>query len=129
MAIQGVLLNVFRAAWFARIAGCVQGLAITLMLVLIVLSFSIGPATERKLLQPEIAKWLPPVWFLGLYQKMLGDPDPRFQHLANESTLGIVRGVCGLPGFVSCQLQAPSGTRCRRRGIPGKPEPAEGLGP
>ncbi len=88
LAIQGVLLIVFRPAWFARITSALQGLAITLMLAGIVLSFSIGPANGRTLLQPELARWLPPVWLLGLYQHWLGDPDPFFGQLADRAAAG-----------------------------------------
>lgn len=93
VAMQGVLLSIFRAAWFARITNYLQGALIIVMLVLIVLSFSIGPAVERALLQPQVAKWLPPVWFLGLYQTLLQDPDPLFRHLADKAFWGLVAAV------------------------------------
>ena len=55
------------------------------MLILIVLSFSIQPEVTNLVLRPEFARWLPPVWFLGLYQSMTGDPDPAMAALARQA--------------------------------------------
>jgi hypothetical protein len=90
-AVQGLLLNLLPPRPFARVTGYLQGLLVAVMLVLIVLSFSIEPQIANKLLQPEIARWLPPIWFLGLYQNLLGDHDPAMQQLAHRATwaLGI----------------------------------------
>lgn len=93
VAIQGILLNLFRPAWFARMTNYVQGAAITLMLSGIVMSFSIGPKNGHALLQPEIAKWLPPVWLLGLYQWMLGDSDPYFAQLAQKAAIAFAASL------------------------------------
>ncbi len=103
VALQGVLLNLFRPAWFARISSVLQGAAIVLMLTLIILSFSIGPSQESAQLQPSIAKWLPPVWFLGLYQTMLGDP--HFDELANRALwgLGVAVAISILSYLISYQ--------------------------
>ena len=90
VAAQGVLLNLLRPALFARFTVYLQGGLISLMLVTLVLSFSIGPGFEAALLRSEIGRWLPPVWFLGLYQKMLGDPDPLFAMLAGRARAGFM---------------------------------------
>jgi hypothetical protein len=82
LAIQGVLLNLLRARLFGVVAGYVQGVLVAVMLVLMVLSFSIDAPIATSLLRSGPANWLPPVWFLGLYQKMLGDPDPAMLALA-----------------------------------------------
>jgi hypothetical protein len=82
IACQGILLNVLPPRLFARITGYAQGLLITLMLVLVVVSLSIDSKVEVAVLRPEIARWLPPVWFLGLYQAILGNPEPQFRTLA-----------------------------------------------
>jgi hypothetical protein len=55
------------------------------MLVLIVLSFSIQAQIANTVLRPEFARWLPPVWFLGLCQTMSGDLDPAMQALAHRA--------------------------------------------
>jgi hypothetical protein len=56
-----------------------------MMLILIVISFSIQAQIANAILRPEFARWLPPVWFLGLYQAMLGDPDPGMRQLAQRA--------------------------------------------
>jgi hypothetical protein len=93
LGIQGILLNLFRPAWFSRMTSYLQGAAITLMLAGIVLSFSIGPSAERTLLRPGVAKWLPPVWWLGFYQWILGDQDPIFRKLAAQAALAFGAAV------------------------------------
>ena len=70
------------AALFERFTVYLQSGLVSVMLVTMVLSFSIGPGFEAALLRSEIGRGLPPVWFLGLYQEMLGDPDPLFATLA-----------------------------------------------
>ena len=85
VALQGAFLNLLRPRAFGQVAGYLQGLLVAVMLVLIVLSFSIDARITDTLLQPQWARWLPPVWFLGLYQDMLGDPDPVMRMLAHRA--------------------------------------------
>ena len=119
-ACQGILLNVLPPRLFALVTGYVQGLAITLMLVLIVLSVSIDSTVEMSVLRPELSKWLPPVWFLGLYQTLLGNPEPRFRPLAARALigLGVAAGLALLSYLVSYQRHRRlfvEGTGARRR--------------
>jgi hypothetical protein len=85
VALQGVLLNLLTPRAFGKVAGYVQGLLVAAMLMLMVLSFFIDARITDTLLQPPWARWLPPVWFLGLYQAMLGDPDPPMRMLAQRA--------------------------------------------
>jgi len=89
VALQGVLLNVLRPRAFGQVAGYVQGLLVALMLILIVLSFSVDAQVADTVLQPAWARWLPPVWFLGLYQAELGDPEPAMLWLAHRAWLAL----------------------------------------
>ena len=95
IALQGVLLNLLRPRLFTRVTAYLQGFLLALMLVLGVLSFSIQPQIANAAVRPEWARWLPPVWFLGLHQAMLGDPDPVMQALAHtaRAALGIAFGL------------------------------------
>jgi hypothetical protein len=85
IALQGVLLVLLKRRLFERVSGVLQSALVPLMLVFIVLSFSIEPKVTATLLHPHFAAWLPPVWFLGLYQHMLGDRDPEMQVLAAKA--------------------------------------------
>lgn len=93
VALQGVLLNLLRPRQFARVTGALQGLLVGTMLVLIVLSFSIQPQITSVVVRPELARWLPPVWFLGLNQTMSGDPDPSMHALADKALTALAIAV------------------------------------
>jgi hypothetical protein len=93
VALQGVLLNLLRPRAFGRVSGFFQGLLVAVMLILVVLSFSIDAQTTDAVLRPEIARWLPPVWYLGLYQAMSGDPDPVMRTLAQRALAALAIAV------------------------------------
>jgi hypothetical protein len=73
VAIQGVLLNLRRS---------LSAFLAAIMLILLVLSFSIGPPVAHALLRPEVARWLPNVWFLGLC-------DPALPALAHRARMAL----------------------------------------
>ncbi len=85
VALQGLLLTVLRPRLFGFVTGYLRGFLVPAMLVLIVLSFSIQPVITNKVLEPDVAPWFPPSWFLGLYQTMLGDSDPQMRTLAHRA--------------------------------------------
>ena len=91
VALQGVLLNLLPPRQFGRVTGYLQGLLVGTMLILLVLSFSIQAQVTNVVVRPEFARWIPPVWFLGLHQAMAGDTDPGMLALAREAiwALGI----------------------------------------
>lgn len=86
VALQGVLLNLLRPRAFGRVTGSLQGLLVGVMLGLVVMSFSIEPRITGWLIGSVWGRWLPPVWFLGLYQTLAGDAEPV---LANRATIGL----------------------------------------
>ncbi len=81
---QGVLLNLLNPKWFRRASVYVQ-LVVALVLVFAFLS------TPRMLL--SVVDWvrgdsrwlhvLPPLWFFGLYEVLLGSRNPQFGQLAD----------------------------------------------
>lgn len=91
LALQGVLLNLLPPRLFGRVTGYLQGLLVAVMLILLVLSFSIDTPFLSVAVRPPFSAWLPPVWFLGLHQKLLGDSDPVMGALAQraQAALGI----------------------------------------
>lgn len=88
--VQGFLLTLLRPRTFARISGHLQALSVPAMLAVIVLSFSIQPRVLKTVLHPEFATWLPPVWFLGLCQRAVGDSDPALATLAHRAVMALL---------------------------------------
>jgi hypothetical protein len=88
LALQGVLLNLLPARWFATISVYVQGALIAVLLLGGLYSWSIKewqPSTIARL--PEFGAWLPPVWFTGLHESLIGDPNPFFSAMTGRALL------------------------------------------
>ena len=90
VAVQGMLLIVLRPRTFNSVTGYLQGFLVAAMLVFTVLSFSIQPSVASSVLQPSLAQWLPPAWFLGLQQTLLGNPDSQLRSLAHLSIAALL---------------------------------------
>ena len=123
VALQGVLLNLLRPRTFGRVTGYLQGSLVGIMLGLLVVSFSIQPRITSVVLRPEWAAWLPPVWFLGLYQTLSGDTAPAMRLLANRGELSAGRRRRAGLADVSCQLPSPSNPVTKRNGGKGEKAP------
>jgi hypothetical protein len=93
VALQGLLLNILRPRAIGRVTGSLQGTLVAVMLALMVMSFSIQPQITSVVLRPEWARWLPPVWFLGLYQSLSGDTDPMMRLLAIRAEVALASAV------------------------------------
>ena len=88
LALQGVLLNVLPANLFARVSVYVQGALVGLFLLGGFYSWSIkewNPETIARL--PQFGAWLPPVWFAGLNQTLIGESDRFFTAMAQRAQL------------------------------------------
>jgi len=90
VALEGLLLMVLSYRWFERVSAYVQGalIASVLMVALIV------PATAESLPalvhgNGPLSRWLPPLWFLGLYRAMLKYSDPAYPPLARKALVGL----------------------------------------
>jgi hypothetical protein len=85
LALQGVLLSVLGERLFQRISLALQGLAIAVLVVLLLL-FPVLSGVVPTLLQSHGAAALcfPPFWFLGVYQRLLEGPSalPVYAELA-----------------------------------------------
>jgi hypothetical protein len=92
LALGGVLLCVLGGARFRMASPVIQMLSVT-GLVLLMLHCVNYVDSMRALLSGPLgtARWLPPVWFVGLYEQLLhGDAAPAF---AREMTRYAVRGT------------------------------------
>ena len=76
VALQGVLLNIVPARHFPRVSLFVQGALFIALLGLLPLALSISGQYRWLQQRPEILWSLPPVWFLGLGQAILGNTEP-----------------------------------------------------
>ena len=85
LALQGVLLSVLGERLFRRISLAVQGLSISILLMLLLL-FPVLSGAVPVFLQSRspFAIYCPPFWFLGIYQRLLEGPSalPIYTRLA-----------------------------------------------
>jgi len=89
LALQGVLLNIMPAGVFARVSVYVQGAVAGMFLLAGFYSWSVKewkPEIIAKL--PEFGAWLPPVWFTGLHQTLIGDSDGFSTAMAQRAQTG-----------------------------------------
>jgi hypothetical protein len=95
VALQGMLLNVTPPRLFPAVSLFVQG---SLLIVLIcVLPFVISIPSLYKYMdqRPWFALWLPPVWFLGLDQALLGNREPFVAGLARRALVSVAAAALG----------------------------------
>ena len=89
VALQGVLLNVVSPGLFPGVSLFVQGALFTALVCALPLVLSIPGLYLHMDERPAYALWLPPLWFLGLDQGMLGNRDPFVLELARRALLGL----------------------------------------
>jgi hypothetical protein len=104
IAIQGMLLNALPARIFARISVYVQGALTAILLLAALLAGRIQDwpqATAANLW--GFGTWMPPVWFAGLHETLLGDQNPFFRAMARRAllALGTVAVLTALTYLVS----------------------------
>ena len=96
VAVQSTLLAVFGERLFRKLALPLQGAAVTILVVLLLL-FPVLSGVTPDLLQSgnRAVFWFPPYWFLGLYQRLLDGPSslPVMGRLADIG-LGALVAVC-----------------------------------
>lgn len=75
LAIEGLSISMLPQSWQRRIAPVVQALAITLLLLLLLL-FPLFGSHMQTLLDGHatFARYIPPLWFLGLYENLALGP-------------------------------------------------------
>jgi hypothetical protein len=101
LALQGTLLSVFGERIFRRFSLALQGLLITVLLMLLLL-FPVLSGTVPVLLQSGsvFARFFPPFWFLGVYQRLMEGPSalPIYTQLAQTGCLALLlaTGVAAL---------------------------------
>jgi hypothetical protein len=94
LAVQGIMLSVLGERLFRKLSLFLQGLAITLLLMLLLL-FPVLSDAVPVFIENGTAQFFPPFWFLGVYERLLQGPSslPIYSHLAHiawEATLTTV---------------------------------------
>lgn len=96
LTVAGVLMALLPYPWFRQITTAVQLVSLIALVLLLFVTPEIGSlvaeAPRRSL---PFLHWLPTVWFLGLYQQVLGAADRNFQALATRAVeaLGAALGA------------------------------------
>ncbi len=90
VAVQGILLNILPVGLFPRVSLFVQATLLIGLLCAFPLTFAIAGLHGMMNQRPESALALPPVWYLGLDQWMLGNREPYVAELARRAILGLV---------------------------------------
>ncbi len=76
IALQGLLLNVTPPQWFPAVSLLAQGILLILLLCTLPFTLSIPGLYWAMDSRPDAALLLPPVWFLGVDQRLLSNSDP-----------------------------------------------------
>ncbi len=89
LALQGVLLAILGERLFRRLSLILQGLSISLLLMLLLL-FPVLSGAVPVFLQSQspFVRYCPPFWFLGIYQRLLEGPSalPIYSKLAQTGS-------------------------------------------
>jgi hypothetical protein len=90
VAMQGAMLNLLPVRQFSRVSAALQGMLLTVFLCGVPLAISIPDLYRSMSLRPDWAVWVPPLWFLGVDQVMVGSHDPLALRLAHCGAAGMV---------------------------------------
>jgi len=97
VALQGVLWNALPARWFTRVSVYVQGLLVAVLFFIALYSWQIRDWSQPMVARiPEFAAWAPPVWFLGLHEHLLGDPDPFYGAMAARAWIALAAAAVAM---------------------------------
>jgi hypothetical protein len=101
LALQGVLLSVFGERLFRKLSFLIQGLSISVLLMLLLLFPVISDAVPVLLQSGSVYTLLfPPFWFLGIYQRLMDGPSalPVYSTLAETGCVALMV-TAGLAAF------------------------------
>ena len=94
IAVQGVLLNIAPIRHFARISLMAQGALLTALLCGLPLVFSIPSLKDSMNQRPDWILWVPPAWYLGVDQVMIGNREPMASSLAWRGLAALAGAAC-----------------------------------
>ena len=111
VAVQGFLINLLRPRAFKIVSRCIQlqGIVALLLFLFLLPIISAGLPAWEPARDPGLF-WVPPLWFVGVYQTLLGSSDAVFHSLASIAVvaLALVTLACAaayaISGGVARQL-------------------------
>jgi hypothetical protein len=123
LALGGVLLCVLGAAWFRVVSPVVQMMSMAAMVLLMLQYLRYGDSMQAWLAQPlGIACWMPPLWFLGVYEHLLhgGAAPPFAREMARYAMEGTLASAAVVlltypMAWVRMRRMAIEGSSRRRR--------------
>lgn len=87
-ALQGALLHILPRKLFARLSVYVQGFGMAVCFLAALSSWTIADWNTSSVARlPAFGSWMPPVWFLGLHEALLGDRNPFFMAMKSRALL------------------------------------------
>lgn len=129
IAAQGVLMNVLGWRRFRRAAPYAQLVLVAWLLVTFFLSIASAPRMQPRMPADPLWHALPPLWFLGLYQRELGWTQQVYRDMAANALQGlaIAAGVAALVYLLSYRrsvarsledVEGPAAAPGRLSGLP-----------
>ena len=94
IAVQGVLLNITPIRHFTRISLTAQAALLTALLCGLPLVFSIPSLKDSMNQRPDWILWVPPAWYLGVDQVMIGNHEALASRLAWRGLAGVAGAAC-----------------------------------
>ena len=85
IAVQGILLNLTPVRHFAKVSLTVQGLLVVCLVGGLPFVLSIPNLHPYMNLRPAWAVWMPPLWFVGVHQNMMGYREPLAMQLSHRA--------------------------------------------
>ncbi len=86
VALQGLMLNLLPARWFTRLSTWVQGVLMAVFFFGGLLSWAVVNWKQNMIARlPEFAAFVPPIWFGGLHETIVGNRDPFFAAMTTRA--------------------------------------------
>ena len=89
MAIEGALLLLLPRRWLSRVSTAIQSGLMGALVLTLPLVFRTPTARAWLVTEPEVLLFVPPAWFLGVEQVILGHQSPFFAQLASVGLVGL----------------------------------------
>jgi hypothetical protein len=108
ITVHGLLLNLSGRSLFGRLSRAIQLLLLFLFVQVLFLLPRLPAVIETLRQGGSFGALLPPVWYMGLYQTLLGNQDPYFRSLARTGSITLILSLIGSLIYVATFRRALS---------------------